>query len=47
MSDWLKFAMRRDVVARGLKVGATVGTVLTATNQGDVILAHRDEKKNS
>lgn len=39
MSDWLKIALRRDVVVRGLKVGAIVGTVLTAINQGDLILA--------
>jgi hypothetical protein len=39
MSDWLKIATRRDVVVRGLKVGAIVGTILTAINQGDLILA--------
>ena len=39
MSDWLKIAMRRDVVVRGLKVGVIVGTILTAVNQGDLILA--------
>ena len=39
MSDWLKIATRRDVVMRGLKVGAIVGTLLTAVNQGDVIIA--------
>ena len=39
MTDWLKIAMRRDVVIRGLKVGAIVGTILTAINQGDLILA--------
>lgn len=39
MADWLKIAMRRDVVVRGLKVGAIVGTILTAINQGDLILA--------
>lgn len=31
--------MRKDVVTRGLKVGAIVGTILTAINQGDAILA--------
>ncbi len=39
MNDWLSVAMRRDVVIRGLKVGAIVGTILVAINQGDVILA--------
>ena len=39
MTDWLKVAIRRDVVMRGLKVGAIVGTILTAINQGDLILA--------
>jgi hypothetical protein len=39
MKEWLRIALRRDVVLRGLKVGAIVGTVLTAINQGDVILA--------
>jgi hypothetical protein len=39
MSDWLEIAMRRDVVVRGLKVGVIVGTILTAVNQGDLILA--------
>jgi len=35
---WLKIAFRRDVVIRGLQVGVVVGTILTAINQGDVIL---------
>jgi hypothetical protein len=39
MSDWLKIAMHRDVVVRGLKVGPVVGTILTAVNQGDLVLA--------
>ena len=39
MADWLKIATRRDVVMRGLKVGAIVGTILTAINQGDLILS--------
>jgi hypothetical protein len=38
VTDWLKIAMRRDVVVRGLKAGAIVGTILTAVNQGDLIL---------
>ena len=39
MSDRLEIAMRRDVVVRGLNVGVIVGTILTAVNQGDLILA--------
>ncbi|MGI9203450.1 MAG: nitrate/nitrite transporter NrtS [Woeseiaceae bacterium] len=39
MKDWLKVAMRNDVVVRSLKVGAIVGTLLTAINQGDLILS--------
>ena len=39
MTAWLKIAMRRDVLVRGLKVGLIVGTILTAINQGDLILA--------
>jgi hypothetical protein len=39
MSDWLNIATRRDVVVRSLKVGTIVGTILTAINQGDLILA--------
>jgi hypothetical protein len=39
MSEWLRIALRRDVVIRGLKVGLIVGTILTAINQGDLILA--------
>ena len=31
--------MRRGVLMRGLKVGLIVGTILTAINQGDLILA--------
>lgn len=38
MKEWLSIAMRRDVVARGLKVGLIVGTILTVINYGDVIL---------
>jgi hypothetical protein len=30
--------MRRDIVLRGLRVGAIVGTILVAINQGDLIL---------
>jgi len=34
----LEIVFRRDVVTRGLKVGLIVGTILTAINQGDLIL---------
>ena len=39
MKDWLKVALRHDVVVRSLKVSAIVGTLLTAINQGDLILS--------
>jgi hypothetical protein len=39
LNDWLKMAIRRDVVIRGAKVGLIVGTILTAINHGDLILA--------
>ena len=39
MNEWLKIAFRKDVVLRGLKVGLIVGTILTAINQGDLILS--------
>lgn len=38
MKEWLRIALRRDIVMRGLKVGAIVGTILVAINQGDLIL---------
>ena len=38
MTDWLKIAMRRDVVIRGIKVGVIVGTILAAINHGDLII---------
>ena len=38
MKEWLRIAMRRDVVARSFKVGLIVGTILAAINQGDAIL---------
>ena len=41
MREWTAIALRRDVVVRGLKVGAIVGTILVAINQGDLILAGR------
>jgi len=37
--DWFEVAMRREVVVRGLRVGAIVGTLLTAINQGNIILS--------
>ncbi len=39
MTAWLKIALRKDVVLRGLRVGAIVGTILVAINQGDLLLA--------
>ena len=38
MKDWLRLATRRDIVQRGIKVGLTVGTILTLINYGDVLL---------
>lgn len=38
-SKWYVLAWRRDVIARGLRVAAIVGTVLVAINQGDLILS--------
>ena len=35
---WLAVAARRDIVSRAIKVGAIVGTILMAINQGDVLL---------
>ena len=39
MTNWLRTAIRKDIVIRGIKVGVVVGTILTAINQGDLILA--------
>ena len=39
MKEWLSIAMRRDIVLRGLRVGAIVGTILVAINQGDMIVS--------
>ena len=39
MNSWLRTACRKDVVGRGLKVSLLIGTILTAINQGDLILA--------
>jgi hypothetical protein len=41
MKEWLSIAMRRDIVLRGLKVAAIVGTILVAINQGDLILSRQ------
>ena len=41
MKEWLKVAFRREIVLRGLKVAAIVGTVLVAINQGDLIVTGR------
>ncbi len=38
MNEWLRVAKRKDIVLRSLKVGAIVGTILVAINQGDMIL---------
>lgn len=39
MKDWLRTALRREVVIRSLNVGGIVGTILVVINQGDLILA--------
>lgn len=39
MKLWIRIALRRDVVIRGLKVGGIVGTILVAINQGNLLLA--------
>ena len=38
MSEWLRVAFQRDIVVRGLKVALLIGTILTAINQGDLLL---------
>jgi hypothetical protein len=38
-SEWFRTAARRDVVLRGFRISAVVGTALVAINQGDHILA--------
>ncbi len=38
MREWLAIALQRNVILRGVKVGAVVGTILVAINQGDQIL---------
>lgn len=39
MRLWIQTAMRRDIVWRGIKVALIVGTILTAINQGDLVIA--------
>lgn len=39
MSACFKLAFRSDIVARGIKVGVLVGSILTLINYGDVLLA--------
>ena len=39
MIDWFRLALRKDIFARGLKIGVVVGTLLTAINYGDVLIA--------
>ena len=39
MIDWFRLALRKDILARGLKIGVVVGTLLTAINYGDVLIA--------
>ena len=41
MQEWVRNAMRADIVLRSLKVSAIVGTILVAINQGDLILSGR------
>lgn len=37
--DWVRLALRRDIVSRSLKVGLVVGTILAAINHGERLLA--------
>ena len=39
MIDWFRLALRKDILARGFKIGVVVGTLLTAINYGDVLIA--------
>ncbi len=41
MIEWLELAMQKDVVIRGVKVAAVVGTLLVAINYADLILTGR------
>ena len=37
--EWLRCAVRGDVIVRGLRVSAVIGTILVAINQGNLLLA--------
>ena len=39
MKEWLRIAIRGDIVLRSLKVSAIVGTILVAISHGDLILS--------
>lgn len=39
MGEWIALALRRDIVLRGLRISALVGTILVAINQGNYIVA--------
>ena len=39
MNEWLRIAVSREVVVRGLKYGVVVGAVLIVINHGNAILA--------
>ena len=39
MIDWFRLALRKDILFRGIKVAAIVGTLLAAINFGDVLIA--------
>ncbi|QDT05518.1 hypothetical protein K227x_39180 [Rubripirellula lacrimiformis] len=39
MREWFRLATRQSIVSRGLAYSVVVGTVLTAINQGDIIMA--------
>lgn len=37
--DWIKLALRRDIVLRSLRVGLVVGTLLALINHADRLIA--------
>ena len=37
--DWLKLALRRDILSRSVRVGLVVGTLLAVINHGDRLLS--------
>lgn len=39
VGDWVKLALRRDILSRSLKVGLVVGSLLAAINHGDSLLS--------